>query len=319
VFVDREDGRVVAMTGWATQEARASSNTGLAPLRAEAARLMGGTAGTAQYEVVVDERVVPPTPGCWMRSTAISGEPARIREGITEYQSSVIPALRAIPGFCGAMLIVDPSSGQAIGWTLWDSRESLTASRTAASGLRANVAQGTGVQVTGVSEYEVVLAETEAPRYETLFRRAYEIMSAGDLNDLDDLIAEDYVEHAAVPPDTPAGRAGVKAVVAQYRQAFPDLRITIEKYLEQGDTGCAVLRVTGTQTGSLLGLPATGRTIDICMVDLARVADGRAVEHWGASDDLGMLTQLGLAPVPAEVAVPAQQSGAGDQAPKVQA
>lgn len=317
LFVDREHGRVVATSAWATEQARDASNAELAPLRDEAARLMDGTVRIAEYEVAVTEQVVAPGPGCWLRATSLAGEPARLRDGIASYQASVIPALHDVPGFCGATLIVDRAAGAAIGSTVWSSRETLEASRSLASSLRSSVPDQTGAQVTGVAEYEVVLAETKAPRHEHLFRRAYEIMSAGDLAELDEIVAEDLVEHAPVPPGFPPGREGVKAFMAAYRTAFPDLRMTIEKYLEQGDVGSAVLRVTGTNTGPLMGQPATGKPIDISMVDVVRVVDGRAVEHWGAGDDLGMLTQLGLAA--SGVAIPEQTPATIELEPRVHA
>lgn len=315
LFVNREAGRVVATSAWATQQARDDSNADLAPLRIEAARLIAGTVSTAEYEIAVSEQVVQPGPGCWMRATAIAGEPARLRDGIADFQTSVIPALRGVPGFCGAVLIVDRASGAAIGATVWSSRATLESSRSLGSSLRRNVATQSGGQVTGVAEYEVVLAATKVQRHEHLFRRAYEIMSTADLADLDELIAEDLVEHAPIPPGFPPGREGLKAFMAEYRTAFPDLRLTMEKYLEQGELGCAVVRARGTNTGSMMGQPATGRPIDITMVDVVRVLNGRAVEHWGASDDLGMFTQLGLA-APA-VAIPAQTPATIELEPRV--
>ena len=295
VFVDRERGRVVATSAWATEQAREASNKDLAPLRDEAARLMAGTVRTAEYEIAVTEQVVQPEAGCWLRATTLAADPARIRDAIGGFQTTVIPALRGVPGFCGAMLLIDRATGTGIGSTVWSNRETLEGSRVLGGNLRGSIAAQTGGQVTGVAEYEVVLAATKVSRHEHLFRRAYEIMSTGDLAELDAVIAEDLVDHAPAPPGFPPGREGVKAFMAEYRKAFPDLRITIEKYLEQGDLGCAVLRATGTNTGPLMGQPATGKPIDIAMVDIVRVVDGRAVEHWGASDDLGMFTQLGLA------------------------
>lgn len=304
VFVDREKGRVVATSAWATEQAREASNADLAPLRDEAARLMAGTVRTAEYEIAVTEQVVQPEPGCWLRATTLAADPARIRDAIAGFQSTVIPKLRGVPGFCGAMLLIDRATGTGVGSTIWSSRTTLESSRDLAGTLRGSVAAQTGGQVAGVAEYEVVLAATKVPRHEHLFRRAYEIMSTGDLAELDELVAEDLVEHAPIPPGFPSGREGVKAFMAEYRKAFPDLRMTIDKYLEQGDVGCAVLRATGTNTGPLMGQPATGKPIDMTMVDIVRVVDGRAVEHWGLSDDLGMLTQLGLAD--SAPAIPAQ-------------
>ena len=136
---------------------------------------------------------------------------------------------------------------------------------------------------------------------------AYAAMSAcGNLDDLDAVITADYVEHAALPPGVPTGLAGLKAMMTAYRQAFPDFTIAIEKYLEQGEVGCAVVRMTGTQTRAFMGAPATGRTVDIAGIDVARVVDGRCVEHWGVEDDLGLFTQLGLYSIPQQTPTPIQ-------------
>lgn len=317
VFVSREEGRVVATSAWATEQARDESNEALAPVRRQAGRLMAGTVRTAEYEIAVSEQAVPPPAGAWMRATAIAGDPARLRDGIAEFQATIIPAMRRRPGFCGAGLIVDRATGRAVGSTIWSTRQAMWDTSSLSSGLRGDVAARAGGSITGVAEYEVVLAETAVQRYEHLFRRAYEIMSTGQTAELDELVAEDLVEHAPVPPGFPTGREGLKAFVKEYRTAFPDLRITMERYLEQGDTGCALVRATGTNTGSFMGQPPTGRPIDITMVDLVRVRDGRAVEHWGGSDDLGLLTQLGLAAPP--IAIPSQSAQAIELEQKVKA
>ncbi len=139
-------------------------------------------------------------------------------------------------------------------------------------------------------------------------------MSAGgNLDDLDAVIASDFVDHAPLPPGTPPGLAGIKQLFASYREAFPDLHLRVEKYLEQDDTGCAVLRITGTHTGPFMGMPATGRSMDVMAIDVARVVDGKGLEHWGLSDDLGMFAQLGLVQLPGQPAgVPEQQQKASE-------
>lgn len=319
VFVDRENGRVVATTAWTSKQALDGSNAALAPLRAEAERLMKGTLHVGEWEVAVNETPVPPTPGCWMRSTAIAGDPAQLRKGITDYQAAVIPTLRDVAGFRGALLMVDRDAGRAIGSTMWDSRDALDASRDLASALRAAVTGDAGTRVTGVSEYELVLAGMRAPAHEHRFRRVYELMSSGALDELDEFVTEDLVEHAALPPGIPPGRAGLKQLIGMYRQAFPDLRMTMDKYIEQGDTACAVVRVTGTHTGPLMGMPATGRSIDICLTDVVRVVDGRAAEHWGTGDDLGMLLQLGLVSLPMEAGASVPEPRTIELSPKVEA
>lgn len=311
VFRARDGGRLLLLSGWRTAEDRAASAAALAPLREQGARLVAADPQVQEYELALLHRPRPLGPGCWVRVTRAEADPGRLEEGIDGYRQRVLPLVSALPGFCSAAVLVDPASGAALSATGWQSREALDASREPTEHLRSDP-QPNGARVLEVTDYEVLLAGLRSPnRHEDLFRRAYAAMSAGgDLDDLDEVIAHDVVDHAPVPPGTPPGLAGVKQVLAAYREAFPDLCVTVEKYLEQDDSACAVLRITGTQTGPLMGLPPTGRRIDIYATDVARMAGGRAVEHWGTSDDLGMFAQLGLAAMPGQqTSIPVQHAG----------
>lgn len=304
MFVNRDKGRVVVTTAWATAPARAASDAALAPVRGEAGRILGGQARPEEFDLAVLERLRPAEPGFWSRATRLSVPKDRLDEAIAGFRNSVLPGLRGQVGFCGGVLLVDRSTGTALGSTTWDSRAALEASRQAADQLRAGTADSSGATVVEVVESEIVIAAIAPPtQHEDKFRRAYAAMSAGgDLDDLDAVIAADYVEHAALPPGMPSGLAGLKAMMTVYREAFPDFTIAIEKYLEQGDVGCAVIRMTGTQTGPFMGAPASGRAIDITGIDVVRVADERCVEHWGVEDDLGLFTQVGLVSIPQQSA-----------------
>lgn len=305
-FVSRSSGRVVVVTAWTTEQACAASDSALAPVREKAAAVSGGSMRAQELEVALLERTIPASPGCWTRMTRTTGDPQRLEEGIVAFATQAVPALRTLPGFCGVVLLVDRASGEAISSTTFSTRDALDASAQRAQLLRAAVATGAGREVVDVTEYEIAVAGIRPPQqHEQLFRSAYAAMSAGgDLDALDALIAEDLVEHAPVPPGFPSGRAGVKALMGAYREGLPDLQCTMTRYLEQGDVGCAVLKISGTHTGTLLGVPPSGRRVEIDAIDVVRIADGRAVEHWGAGDDLGMLTQIGA--IPATVEIPSQ-------------
>jgi predicted ester cyclase len=80
------------------------------------------------------------------------------------------------------------------------------------------------------------------------------------------------------------------------RAAFPDFRYAIEQEIAEGDQVVLRVRARGTQTGPLLGIPATDRQAEWTETHIIRVAEGRAAEHWGNRDDLGMLQQLGVIP-----------------------
>ncbi|MCA1721686.1 MAG: ester cyclase [Actinobacteria bacterium] len=305
MFVNRDKGRVAVTTAWESDAARAASAAPLAPVRGEIGRILGGEVRPEEFEVAVIERLQPARPGYWNRTTRLAVPPGRLDDAVGSFRSEVLPGLRGQEGFCGGVLLVNRTTGTAVGATTWSSRAALEHSRPAADQLRAGAADSSGARIVEVVETEIVIAGITPPQqHEDKFRRAYAAMSAGgDLNDLDAVINADYIEHAALPPGVPTGLPGLKALMGMYREGFPDLTMAIERYLEQGDTGCAVVRLTGTNTGSFLGAPASGRPIDITVIDVVRVVDGRCAEHWGVQDDLSLFTQLGVSSIPTQQAV----------------
>jgi len=135
-----------------------------------------------------------------------------------------------------------------------------------------------------------------AGQNEELMRAFYdEVLSGGDLHRIPELCTEDVVDHEA-PPDMPKGIEGVKAFVQMYRGAFPDLRATVEDAFEQGDRAVARVRYTGTHQGELMGVAPSGRQIDIQSIDIIRLADGKCVEHWGVTDNMALMQQIGAIP-----------------------
>ena len=130
-------------------------------------------------------------------------------------------------------------------------------------------------------------------------RRLYELLSAGDIDGFGDHVAEDFVEHEVVPGLEPS-KEGVKQMFRMYRAAFPDLQMKAEDVLVSGDKVVARVRATGTQHGEFMGLAATGKSVNVQLIDIIRFGeDGLAREHWGVFDALGMMQQLGAIPAPA--------------------
>jgi steroid delta-isomerase-like uncharacterized protein len=130
-------------------------------------------------------------------------------------------------------------------------------------------------------------------------RRLYELLSAGDIDGFGDHIADDFVEHEEMPGLEPS-KEGVKQMFRMYWAAFPDLRMEVEDVLVSGDKGVARVRATGTHQGEFMGMPATGKSVDVQLIDIIRFGeDGLAREHWGVFDALGMMQQLGAIPAPA--------------------
>ena len=127
-------------------------------------------------------------------------------------------------------------------------------------------------------------------------KHLYEAINAGDMDIFDDVVADDFVEHEELPGLEPS-KEGVRAFFESFLAAFPDLRMEPVDILESGDKVVARVKVTGTNQGEFLGAPATGKAIDVQLIDIIRVGDdGLAHEHWGVMDQLTMLQQLGLAP-----------------------
>ena len=137
------------------------------------------------------------------------------------------------------------------------------------------------------------------PDPESVYRRLVdEVINGGNVATLDDLASPDFVEHEELPPGIPKNREGVKQFFSLLGTAFPDTMATIENLVVQGDMVAARLVVTGTHRGDFAGIPPTGKQVSMQVFDLVRVIDGKMTEHWGLSDQLSLLQQLGAIPAP---------------------
>lgn len=130
-------------------------------------------------------------------------------------------------------------------------------------------------------------------------RLVEEAFNAGRLEVVDELVASDFVEHDPSLTEEVRGPAGVKELIAGYRAAFPDIRITIEDQIADGDYVVSRWSGTGTHQGELMGMPATGKQATVTGITIDRIADGRIAESWDNWDTLGMMQQLGAIPAPA--------------------
>jgi steroid delta-isomerase-like uncharacterized protein len=127
-------------------------------------------------------------------------------------------------------------------------------------------------------------------------RRVYDLINAGDVDRLGDLFADNFVDHKTTPGFEPT-KAGQTAFFKKFIAAFPDLRMAPEDLIASGDKVVARVRATGTHRGTFNDLSPTGKRIDVPIIDIIRFGDdGRALEHWGVFDQLGMLQQLGAFP-----------------------
>ncbi len=128
-----------------------------------------------------------------------------------------------------------------------------------------------------------------------LFRQFVAGMNAKDINVVESLMGQNFVDHD-LPPGQPEGIEGMKAMTSMFFSAFPDLKSTINQLVAEGDLVIGHMTTEGTQTGEFMGMPASGKKMSISEMHMVRVVDGKAVEHWGVADAMGMMQQLGATP-----------------------
>lgn len=127
-------------------------------------------------------------------------------------------------------------------------------------------------------------------------RRFYDLISSGDIDGFGAMLADDFLEHEETPGLAPT-KDGVLEFFRMYRAAFPDLKMEPEDVLVSGDKVVARVRATGTHDGEFMGMPATGKSIDVQLIDIIRIdGGGLACEHWGVVDTMAMMQQLGVVP-----------------------
>jgi predicted ester cyclase len=138
------------------------------------------------------------------------------------------------------------------------------------------------------------MTTTEGTPRQVLQRMFDEGFSTGDDSIVDELCAPDLVEHQfGLAGRGTAAIAHVKAAIRDVHGMAPDLRFTIEDVAQSGDTIWVRVRGRGTATGPFFG-PPSGRALDFTVIDVARVVDGRIVEHWGVPDRFAVLAQTGV-------------------------
>lgn len=126
-----------------------------------------------------------------------------------------------------------------------------------------------------------------------------EMINEGKLDLIDTLLSPDFVEHEASPGFEP-NREGVKQFFRMFRQAFPDLKFEVEFTVAKGDKVVSYITISGTQKGEFMGTAASGNQINVKTIDIIRFKNGVAVEHWGVTDTMTIMEQIGAMPGPEE-------------------
>ena len=132
-----------------------------------------------------------------------------------------------------------------------------------------------------------------------------ELWNGRRLDVADEIFAKDCVTHqlrSGAPMDAvPRGPEDIKVHVADWIASFPNLRFSIEQILNEGDRVVTQLLMEGTHQGPWMGIPATGKTMQIRMFTIHRVAQGKIVEDWVLVESLGFFQQLGVVPNTADL------------------
>ncbi len=148
--------------------------------------------------------------------------------------------------------------------------------------------------------YTMSFAAGDEEKNTAAMRRFYdEVMNKGNLKVIDELVDLQYVDHF-VTPGIPADKAGLTQIMTMYRTAFPDLQVTVEDIIAKADKVWVYTTARGTQKGEFMGMPASGKKIEVKGFDIVRFVNGKAVEHWGLNDDMTMMQQLGAIPMPGQ-------------------
>ena len=133
-------------------------------------------------------------------------------------------------------------------------------------------------------------------------RRVAEDPWRGKLDEVLELLADDYAGYVAGSPAPLRGRDGFRNFVTTYLTGFPDGAITVDEQIAEGDRVATRWTGRGTNTGELMGMPATGKQVTIEGISIERIVDDKVREAWVTWDTLSMLQQLGAVPetVPAQ-------------------
>jgi steroid delta-isomerase-like uncharacterized protein len=135
-------------------------------------------------------------------------------------------------------------------------------------------------------------AKIQADENKSLIRRYYDAVNLWDPNALDQYFSPNYKRYTSATAD-PLTIAGQKQRLAGLRAAFPDLKLTVDDVIAEGDRVAISLTARGTHLGTFQGIAPTGKTVMVSAFEVIRVEDGKLIEHWGGPDTLNLLQQIG--------------------------
>jgi steroid delta-isomerase-like uncharacterized protein len=142
------------------------------------------------------------------------------------------------------------------------------------------------------------MATTETENKELVHTLTNEAMSEHNMDIADELVSEDYVAHNSMVPEPYYGPEGFKETMSKFLTAFPDMDYTVDAVIAEDDKVVTRYRGTATHEGGLMGIPPTGKEIELKGTIIWRIEDGQIAEAWGEWDFMNLLKQLGFIVLP---------------------
>jgi len=123
-----------------------------------------------------------------------------------------------------------------------------------------------------------------------------QVINAHNPAAIDSFCTADFVDHNPDPGHSGKGIEDIRADFKEFFAAYPDIHVTTNMMVASGDTVMAMITMTGTNTGPMMGHPATNKQININGTDILAIKNGKATDRWGFFEEMKMMQQLGMMP-----------------------
>ncbi len=132
----------------------------------------------------------------------------------------------------------------------------------------------------------------------TIIKKLFEqVMNERRLDLTSEIIAPGFVNHGIA--NAKPGPEGFREVIGQFLEGYPDMKINLQQVISEGDTVATMGTWTGTNSGSFMGMPATGKKVQVGFADFWKIKDGKCIENWVQMDIAGLMQQTGMMPATA--------------------
>jgi len=163
MLADRESGRCIVTTAWATEEAMRASRDGVQAARERAAQIFGGHVEVAEWEIALMHRVHETGDGARTRVIWGHGEPANMDDLLSTFRMTMMPRLEELPGFASCNMMVDRQSGRTALAVTYDSADAMERASERAAALRREATDTMGMQMDEIAEFDLVVAHLRVP------------------------------------------------------------------------------------------------------------------------------------------------------------